>query len=48
MRDCRCGHPADAHVTGMCLHTPDCICPGYEEEQPETHGGEEYEERHDD
>jgi hypothetical protein len=32
MRDCRCGHAAEEHTTGMCLYSLDCICSGYVEE----------------
>lgn len=31
MPDCRsCEHPAEDHVNGMCLHTLECLCTGYE------------------
>jgi len=32
MGDCRCGHPAEDHVTGLCLSTLECLCNGYDEE----------------
>jgi len=29
MHECRCGHPREDHVTGLCLSTLDCLCRGY-------------------
>lgn len=27
--DCaHCGHPAEDHATGLCLHTLECLCKG--------------------
>jgi len=31
MGDCRCGHPLEDHVTGLCLSTLECLCRGYDE-----------------
>ena len=31
-QDCRCGHPLEDHVTGLCLSTLECLCRGYDEE----------------
>jgi hypothetical protein len=51
-QDCRCGHPREDHVTGLCLSTLDCLCRGFapcgEEEKKEmresdhAHDGENY------
>jgi hypothetical protein len=30
MKECLCGHPAEDHVTGLCLSTLDCLCTGYQ------------------